>query len=479
MLATRIPMSRDGFDAWLRTPLPDLGIIEDPAAMYTGWALDSTEPDWELTGLADHPQAVAGIRAAFGASRGGATGVWPDDKAFLGMSADTETGLTHIGAREYDPSTGQFISVDPLMQLDLHQTLNGYSYGMQNPATFSDPDGRKIACGQGHDTPCPKNDSNGDGVVNPGKSNTNVPPPAPVTWRDEGYNTKSDLDDDGFVNLLPGVYMPAEWSGNGKFIEHFYSHLEGLTHYGIDFYAEHQDVAYVLGDIQKALLNACHATGCPSKKEFFYNWAGTNVIAGMSEGGVGRRVSAGTGSRRNPGAEGGCRCFLAGTDVLMADGSTRDIEGIKAGDEVLAADPETGEVAPCKVTRLIRTDDDKKFNELSIATSGGIEQLVATHEHPFWSPSEKRWVEAGHLDSGMSLLTGDGETVVVTGNSHIAALPEHPHLCPSIDAVGGADVGVVEKLLDRNGDNVLSKERCVEEPVVTPGTFVVRGGVDF
>ncbi|MBZ3903938.1 hypothetical protein [Streptomyces griseiscabiei] len=64
MLATRIPMSRDGFDAWLRTPLPDLGVIENPSEMYTGWALDGTDPDWHLTGLAaGYPQAVAAVRA--------------------------------------------------------------------------------------------------------------------------------------------------------------------------------------------------------------------------------------------------------------------------------------------------------------------------------------------------------------------------------------------------------------------------------
>ncbi|MGK3944915.1 hypothetical protein [Streptomyces sp. RP5T] len=45
----------------------------------------------------------------FGTGRGATTGVWPDDKGFLGMSADAGTGLTHIRAREYDPSTGQFI----------------------------------------------------------------------------------------------------------------------------------------------------------------------------------------------------------------------------------------------------------------------------------------------------------------------------------------------------------------------------------
>jgi RHS repeat-associated protein len=77
----------------------------------------------------------------FGESRRGGTGTWKDDKAFLGMSADGATGLTHIGAREYDPSTGRFISVDPQLTLDQHQSLNGYSYANNTPVTQSDPTG--------------------------------------------------------------------------------------------------------------------------------------------------------------------------------------------------------------------------------------------------------------------------------------------------------------------------------------------------
>lgn len=57
-------MSRDGFDEWLRTPLPGPDIIENPSAMYTGWAVDGAHPDWDLTETAAHyPQAAAGIRA--------------------------------------------------------------------------------------------------------------------------------------------------------------------------------------------------------------------------------------------------------------------------------------------------------------------------------------------------------------------------------------------------------------------------------
>ncbi|MFF5492568.1 RHS repeat-associated core domain-containing protein [Streptomyces aquilus] len=80
----------------------------------------------------------------FGESRQGGIGTWMDDKAFLGMTADDDTGLTHIGAREYDPTTGRFISVDPKLTLDQHQSLNGYSYANNNPATYADPTGLEI-----------------------------------------------------------------------------------------------------------------------------------------------------------------------------------------------------------------------------------------------------------------------------------------------------------------------------------------------
>ncbi|CAM5596172.1 hypothetical protein SALBM217S_05235 [Streptomyces griseoloalbus] len=139
-----------------------------------------------------------------------------------------------------------------------------------------------------------------------------------------------------------------------------------------------------------------------------------SFIGALITGGRGGSAAAATG-RRLRGI--GCsRCFLAGTDVLLADGTTKDIEDVEVGDEVLATDPETGKTGPRQVTRLIITEDDKHFNELSIATADGIEKLTATHEHPFWSPSERDWIEASKLTAGMTLRTDTGDTVVVTGN---------------------------------------------------------------
>ncbi len=88
----------------------------------------------------------------FGADRGQPLfGPWPDDKGFLGKPADTTTGLTHVGAREYDPTIGQFLSVDPVLAPDDPQSLNGYGYAGNSPVTESDPTGLCPAdlCGVG------------------------------------------------------------------------------------------------------------------------------------------------------------------------------------------------------------------------------------------------------------------------------------------------------------------------------------------
>lgn len=70
-------------------------------------------------------------------------GAWPNDRGFVGGTTDN-TGLTHLGAREYDPTAGRFISADPLMDPMNPQQLNGYSYSSNNPTTFSDPTGEML-----------------------------------------------------------------------------------------------------------------------------------------------------------------------------------------------------------------------------------------------------------------------------------------------------------------------------------------------
>ncbi|WP_017975302.1 RHS repeat-associated core domain-containing protein [Actinopolyspora halophila] len=77
----------------------------------------------------------------FGASRGEQT-EFPGEKGFVGGTIDASVGLTTLGARQYDPNTGRFISVDPVMDLTDPQQMHGYTYGNNNPATNADPSGK-------------------------------------------------------------------------------------------------------------------------------------------------------------------------------------------------------------------------------------------------------------------------------------------------------------------------------------------------
>ncbi|MGX7824618.1 RHS repeat-associated core domain-containing protein [Actinokineospora sp. 24-640] len=98
---------------------------------------------------ADTREVTRRRQLPFGGPRGAAP-AWPGDRGFLGATADASTGLTHLGAREYDPDLGRFISVDPILDLSTPQQLNGYAYSDNNPATFSDPSGLiKDSCPDG------------------------------------------------------------------------------------------------------------------------------------------------------------------------------------------------------------------------------------------------------------------------------------------------------------------------------------------
>ena len=73
---------------------------------------------------------------------------WPNDHGYLNKPEDTSTGTTHLGAREYDPQLGRFLSVDPVMDTNDPQQMNGYAYANNSPVTMSDPTGLMQTCGE-------------------------------------------------------------------------------------------------------------------------------------------------------------------------------------------------------------------------------------------------------------------------------------------------------------------------------------------
>ncbi|MFJ2766082.1 RHS repeat domain-containing protein [Streptomyces prasinus] len=105
------------------------------------WMVDDHHGTASMTVDATTQAVIRRYTKPFGESRGTTPQAWPDDKGFLGKPTDTDTGLTHIGAREYDPTLGRFLSVDPILVPDDHESLNGYAYANNTPVTLSDPTG--------------------------------------------------------------------------------------------------------------------------------------------------------------------------------------------------------------------------------------------------------------------------------------------------------------------------------------------------
>ncbi|WP_079056293.1 polymorphic toxin-type HINT domain-containing protein [Streptomyces caeruleatus] len=353
----------------------------------------------------------------YGELRGPKPPTWPNKRGYLGVGIDdTATGLTHIGAREYDQNSGRFLSVDPIIDIADPLQMNGYAYSNNSPVSDSDPTG--LWC---------------DGC-NDGKGWTR---PDGGTQGDPGGGKNAD----GSVRGTPhggggggGVQTVVVDLGDGKptlppekIYQEFQKKLPSLGQLqrnNVYF----SDLSYELM-VELYFRERCQAgtsaiDECGALRKFYGGWKHVDSIDAVDTcpicGNVGfQSIMTYVGARGvgklkwSPRCN---RCFLAGTDVLMADGTTEDIEDIEVGDKVLATDPETGKSGPRKVTRLIVTEHDKHFNELSIATADGVEKLTATYEHPFWSPSEGEWVDAGALKAGMTLLTDEGDTVIVAAN---------------------------------------------------------------
>jgi len=61
---------------------------------------------------------------------------------FTGKERDAESGNDYFGARYYGTSMGRFMSPDPTGgHLENPQSLNKYSYALNNPLTNTDPTG--------------------------------------------------------------------------------------------------------------------------------------------------------------------------------------------------------------------------------------------------------------------------------------------------------------------------------------------------
>ncbi|CFU00862.1 YD repeat-containing protein [Burkholderia pseudomallei] len=65
-----------------------------------------------------------------------------DAPGYGGHEEDAATGLVYMQQRYYDPVVGRFLSVDPIEAQGSGESFNRYDYALNNPYSFTDPDGR-------------------------------------------------------------------------------------------------------------------------------------------------------------------------------------------------------------------------------------------------------------------------------------------------------------------------------------------------
>ncbi|MFD4833898.1 polymorphic toxin-type HINT domain-containing protein [Streptomyces uncialis] len=365
----------------------------------------------------------------YGEARGPQPAAWPNKRGYLGVGIDDKvTGLTHIGAREYDQSTGRFLSADPIIDFADPLQMNGYAYANNTPVSSSDPSGLFTDDGTGKSESHPeeKGEKRSDigiprGGTGPGGCyhTCGRPSGGSSTGNTGGGATGGaggGVTGGGGSGHRPGAssgYLGNQGGGGGTSAP-AKKQTNKLWNMGVAFLGGTKDMAIAVFVPDFDTIGECFSDPGLGNCVDATLELPIPVFKGVkiaTEGGG--RVSKFFKGKPNPPCS---KCFLAGTAVLLADGSAKNIEDIEIGDQVLAADPETGESGPREVTALIRTQGEKFFNDLSIATEDGVRKLAATHDHPFWSPSEDAWLEARQLKPGMTLSTDDGDTVIVTGN---------------------------------------------------------------
>ncbi|MEU4388976.1 polymorphic toxin-type HINT domain-containing protein [Promicromonospora sp. NPDC023805] len=387
--------------------------------------------------------------AGSGATSGGAvsekaepTAAIKNPMQFQGAYQDSTTGEGNYAmrARNYDPGTGRFSSVDPAGAQPIGSSP--YAFAGGNPLVYTDPTGERELEGP----------TGGSTTSNPNDPGAEVEgPSAEDIAQAQQLESKSMLD----VILEAGGQILMEFLG----ITDLMNCLDGdlgacvmlvvgalpwgkifkAAKIGEAIYRAGKAVMAFSGELkwakqilsgakkakeaaERAKAAAAEAARAAAEKAAKAKAAADAKIKQLAaEAKAKARADAAkkkadtSGSGDSAKAEEPLSCqtgnsFLPGTLVLMADGSRKPIEALEPGDEVLAGDEETGKRSGGQlVTAHITGGGEKTLVTVTTRDADGDNQkIVATDEHPFWNPEKRTWVDAVDLRSGEWLKTSSG-----------------------------------------------------------------------
>ncbi|WP_033825644.1 RHS repeat-associated core domain-containing protein, partial [Kitasatospora sp. MBT63] len=362
----------------------------------------------------------------FGNPRGTqpAPGTWAGDKGFVGGTKDDTTGLTNLGARQYQPTTGRFLNPDPLLGTGNPQQWNGYAYSNNDPIGSSDPSGL-YTCRNGHEG-C---NEHGNACSSSECKDVNATMVGDCihsecshsTVNQNPYHTISEQRDARATKILKDIQNAYEYA-NKKVCNNNMKVAQCHTQKEWD----DGDKAFNKAVIDSTLIIPAYKCtsggGFGGKNQEDCDTLGV-AISTMDLGPLASEMAAAgdaeSTAMRDLLRELSAVCkrsdsFPGETPVLLAGGETAPIQDIKVGDTVTATDPLTGQNRPETVTAVIKTLTDVDFTDLTITTAHGDQTLTSTQHHPYWDATTQTWTSATSLHVGDNLRQLDGTSATVT-----------------------------------------------------------------
>ncbi|MEU9335001.1 ricin-type beta-trefoil lectin domain protein [Streptomyces sp. NPDC048290] len=370
---------------------------------------------------------------------------WRSHQGYIGGTEDTGAGLVHLGARLYDPTTGRFLSPDPVLDLADPVQMNGYVYCENNPVTFSDPTGLMSRAeggggGEGYAGPSASEEAWAKGQLGMTLLDIILKHGGDLLRELFGLDaviacfTRGDLWACGeallsalpFSKILksPAVAKTAYRIANAISA---WNKAKEKARKIIEMAQKARELARKLKEAKRKAAEraaqlkkkAQQAATRQAKKaaEKTGNAVQKTKRAEAKKAESKPQQAKAAPKKQSGGGSESCdtsNSFVPGTQVLLANGTTKPIEQVRNGDKVLATDPETGETAVETVTAEIKGKGTRNLVKLTIAvTDTKTSEITATDGHPFWVPELSEWIDATKLTPGQWLRTSAGTYVQI------------------------------------------------------------------
>ncbi|MGW1980253.1 polymorphic toxin-type HINT domain-containing protein [Streptomyces sp. NPDC001889] len=392
----------------------------------------------------------------FGEERGAAPSTWPGARGFVGGTVDKDTGLTRLGVRDYDPATGRFISVDPVVDFEQPATMNPYAYSNNAPATFSDPSGLFFPVLIGFAARMAiqaaiRAAARRAAQIAARKAAQAAARRAAALARKRAIEAAKRAAAKAKREAAKKA-AAAKRAAAKRAAQRAAAKRAAAKRAAAQARAKAQRAAARKAAAKRAAARKAAARAKPKPKPRAQpkpRPKPSQVKRPAAKRVIKEARSEAQSTAREEATNAACESnsFVPGTLVVMADGSKKPIDKVRIGDKVMATDPVTGETRARTVSatitgggykelvRITVRDGDRGPATTALAVSdrgdgkgsgpaaaapsgeydgsGSPGSVTATEGHPFWIEALGKWVKAGELQPGQMLRSSAGTWVQI------------------------------------------------------------------